>query len=101
VLKLCEPGGGPATTSSMGYLRNGACEPIQSWEHVQIAKPSAGGIPGIAESGAQCDNATDDDGDGVVNDGCPAVGTAELVLQCNDAADNDGDGAVNDGCPPI
>lgn len=46
VLRLCEPGGGTATTSSMGYLRSGVCEPIETFEHVQIAKPTAGGLPG-------------------------------------------------------
>ncbi len=101
VLRLCEPGGGPATTSSMGYLRNGICEPIETWNHVQIAKPSAGGIPGIEEAGGQCANATDDDGDGVVNDGCPAVGTPELPLLCANATDDDFDGAINDGCPGL
>jgi acyl-homoserine lactone acylase PvdQ len=102
VLRLCEPGGGQPTTSSMGYLRNGVCEPIEAYEHVEVAKPSAGGIPGAGESGAQCDNAIDDDGDGFVNDGCPAVGTPEIpVLQCADAVDDDGDGFVNDGCPAI
>ena len=45
VLRLCEPGGGPATTESMGYLRNGVCEPIETYQHTQVAKPSAGGIP--------------------------------------------------------
>jgi acyl-homoserine lactone acylase PvdQ len=46
VLKLCEPGGGAATTASMGYLRSGTCEPIETFQHVQITKPSAGGVPG-------------------------------------------------------
>jgi acyl-homoserine lactone acylase PvdQ len=101
VLKLCEPGGGTATTSSMGYLRNGICEPIEAYDHVQIAKPSAGGIPGIEETGGQCTNATDDDGDGFVNDGCPAVGTGELLVFCLDATDDDGDARVNDGCPGV
>ncbi len=101
VLKLCEPGGGPATTSSMGYLRNGVCEPIETYQHTQIAKPSAGGIPGIEETGGQCTNATDDDGDGFVNDGCPAVGSGELILFCANATDDDGDGRVNDGCPGV
>jgi acyl-homoserine lactone acylase PvdQ len=102
VLKLCEPGGGAATTSSMGYLRNGICEPIEAYDHVQIAKPSAGGIPGIGESGGQCANASDDDGDGVVNDGCPTEGPLpELLVQCLNATDDDADGKVNDGCPPI
>jgi hypothetical protein len=48
---------------------------------------------------ARCNNATDDDADGAVNDGCPAYGTAET--QCADAIDNDGDGKVNDGCPAV
>ncbi len=101
VLRLCEPDGSQATTSSMGYLWNGVCEPIEAFEHVQIAKPSAGGIPGIGESGAQCANAVDDDGDGFVNDGCPAVGLPELPIFCADATDDDGDGVVNDGCPAV
>jgi acyl-homoserine lactone acylase PvdQ len=101
VLRLCEPGGGPPTTSSMGYLHDGICVPIETFQHTQIAKPSAGGLPGVGESGAQCANALDDDGDGAVNDGCPAVGTPELLVQCLGAGDDDGDGAVNDGCPPV
>jgi len=101
VLRLCEPGGGTPTVQSMGYLRDGVCEPIETFQHVQVAKPSAGGPPGVAESGAQCANAVDDDGDGFVNDGCPAVGVPELPIQCADANDDDFDGAVNDGCPPV
>ncbi len=45
VLRLCEPGGGPANIQSMGYVRNGICEPIETWQHVQVTKPSAGGLP--------------------------------------------------------
>jgi hypothetical protein len=51
------------------------------------------------ESGAACANAVDDDGDGMINDGCPAVGPAESGTQCANAADDDTDGSVNDGCP--
>ncbi|MEO7435758.1 MAG: penicillin acylase family protein, partial [Candidatus Binatia bacterium] len=101
VLLLCEPGGGPATTASMGYLHDGVCKPIEAYEHTQIAKPSAGGLPNptLGESGGQCDNAIDDDNDGFVNDGCPAVGVPEVpVVQCADAVDDDGDGKINDGC---
>ncbi len=101
VLLLCEPGGGPATTASMGYLHDGVCKPIEAYEHTQIAKPSAGGLPNptLGESGAQCANPLDDDNDGFVNDGCPAVGLPELpILQCADAIDDDADGAINDGC---
>lgn len=101
VLHLCEPGGGPPTVSSLGYLHSGTCEPIERYQHMQTAKPSAGGPPGVGESGAQCANAADDDGDGVVNDGCPAVGLPEIVVQCINALDDDLDAAVNDGCPPV
>lgn len=56
------------------------------------------------ESTTQCENAVDDDGDGVINDGCSfslPVDPPESGANCNDAADNDGDGAINDGCPTI
>jgi acyl-homoserine lactone acylase PvdQ len=101
VLKLCEPGGGTPTTSSMGYLHNGTCVPIEAFDQTEIAKPSAGGPPGTGESGAQCLNNTDDDADGFVNDGCPAVGPPEVGIQCLNNIDDDGDGFVNDGCPPV
>ena len=57
-----------------------------------------------AERGVDCDNSIDDDGDGTVNDGCPAVGLGEDELLpagpwFGDALDNDGDGFINDGCP--
>ncbi|MFM7127161.1 MAG: hypothetical protein ACKOYO_09930, partial [Actinomycetota bacterium] len=57
----------------------------------------------FAESGADCSNSTDDDGDGVVNDGCPQSGaTAEADADCTNATDDDtadADGFINDGCP--
>ncbi|MBI3769879.1 MAG: penicillin acylase family protein [Deltaproteobacteria bacterium] len=46
VLQLCEPGGGPPTVDSLGYVHNGVCKTIEAYRHVQVAKPSAGGIPG-------------------------------------------------------
>ncbi|TMA92100.1 MAG: penicillin acylase family protein [Deltaproteobacteria bacterium] len=101
VLKLCEPGGGPATTSSMGYLHNGTCVPIEAYDQTELAKPSAGGPPATGESGGQCANNTDDDFDGVVNDGCPAMGAPEVGPQCLNNTDDDGDGVVNDGCPAV
>jgi putative hemolysin len=51
------------------------------------------------ESGAQCGNGLDDDGDTRVDDGCPPVGPAESGAQCENAVDDDGDTVVNDGCP--
>jgi hypothetical protein len=55
----------------------------------------------VAEAGAACGaNTVDDDGDGFVNDGCPAVGAPELGPACDNAIDDPPiDGAVNDGCP--
>jgi len=54
---------------------------------------------GDSEKGAKCNNAVDDDGDTLVNDGCPASGASESGAQCDNAVDDDGDGEVNDGCP--
>jgi hypothetical protein len=48
---------------------------------------------------SKCLNNTDDDGDGLVNDGCPALNTAET--QCTNALDDDSDGRINDGCPAV
>ncbi len=54
------------------------------------------------EFGTQCDNDTDDDFDGAVNDGCPREGFfEEFGADCHDNVDNDGDGVVNDGCSHI
>jgi len=42
---------------------------------------------------APCNDSLDNDGDTVVNDGCPARGAAETAgVQCADNIDNDGDG---------
>lgn len=58
------------------------------------------------ETGTDCDsgNTADDDGDGVINDGCPADGNAEFLTTgsaCNDNVDDDGDDFMNDGCPAV
>jgi hypothetical protein len=56
---------------------------------------------GASETGAQCDNALDDDADTWVNDGCPLVGTrgeSSLIEVC-DGVDNDADTQVDDGYP--
>ena len=69
-----------------------------------------------AEEGPECDNDGDDDGDGVVNDGCPVRGLiAEAGSQCTNATSDDTPGedideatlqlpagqGINDGCPPV
>lgn len=48
-------------------------------------------------SAEDCATDADDDNDGFVNDGCPAVDAAET--ECDDAVDDDADTFVNDGCP--
>jgi hypothetical protein len=59
-------------------------------------------IPGLqTEAPGGCADAIDDNGNGLVNEGCPAVGGAEGGSGCLDAVDSDGDTFVNDGCPPL
>jgi len=56
------------------------------------------GCPALDESetGAQCLNSVDDDGDTEVNDGCPQVGaTTESGEQCAGGQDDDGDVIVH------
>ena len=45
VLELCEPGGGSPTQDSTHYRHDGECKAMDVYDHTQIAKPSAGGIP--------------------------------------------------------
>jgi len=68
---------------------------------VGIDADPTGNSVGPPESGStQCSNAVDDDGDGLVNDGCPMVGVVrESGAACANNTDDDGDGKVNDGCP--
>ncbi|MCH8346341.1 MAG: PQQ-binding-like beta-propeller repeat protein [Chloroflexi bacterium] len=58
------------------------------------------------EVGTQCDNSTDDDEDGWVNEGCPRAGAkAERGRDCANGTSDDAvddipdDDKVNDGCP--
>jgi len=53
------------------------------------------------EHGPECANALDEDWDGRVNDGCPAVGAAETPAQCTNTVDNDADTFINDGCATL
>jgi outer membrane protein assembly factor BamB len=60
----------------------------------------------VPESGPQCDNSTDDDEDGWVNEGCPRAGTkAERGRECDNDTSDDAvddipdDDKINDGCP--
>lgn len=57
-----------------------------------VEQPTGSGLAGLSE----CGNAIDDDGDGDINDGCPAWGAPETA--CSDAVDSDRDLFVNDGC---
>ncbi|MEE8346691.1 MAG: PQQ-binding-like beta-propeller repeat protein [Dehalococcoidia bacterium] len=73
---------------------------------VSIDKGELSALDPNPESGPQCDNTTDDDDDGWVNEGCPRVGAkAESREQCdNDTNDDKANGVadddmVNDGCP--
>ncbi len=64
------------------------------------------GCPAVGdpESGVDCEDDLDDDGDGFVNDGCYPGGFGGIeaeALECDDVTDDDGDGYVNDGCPGV
>ena len=73
-----------------------------------IAGFSAEVLYGTARELAACDNTRDEDGDGVVNDGCLQVGPVG-ESQCSNDTDDDplDDGGipsprrVNDGCPAV
>lgn len=52
-----------------------------------------------------CGNGIDDDGDGQVDEGCPATPTPPAppppTEVCGDGVDNDGDGQVDEGCTRV
>ncbi|MCW2965427.1 MAG: hypothetical protein JWO17_2679 [Actinomycetia bacterium] len=52
-----------------------------------------------------CTGAADDNGNGVVNDGCPpatgGVGEDATTGECSNATDDNGNGLVNEGCPTV
>jgi uncharacterized repeat protein (TIGR01451 family) len=68
--------------------------------------PATPDCPVVPETGAQCANAIDDDGDSLINEGCPRAGAnppgsekaGAVPGECKNNLDDDGDGAVNDGC---
>jgi uncharacterized protein (TIGR03382 family) len=102
---IANPGGGDQCNTQGPYC--GECNPS-----IGIGTPCTAGnqcarnvCVGIAgESGTQCTNALDDDSDGRVNDGCPAVGTAESGTNCENATNDDSsvsDTVINDGCPAV
>jgi hypothetical protein len=79
---------------------NGACNPANQASCPQTDSPGDPGHytqPDAAETA--CADAIDNDLDGLINDGCPANGTAETGAACANALDDDNDGLVNDGCP--
>jgi len=117
----CNPASGCTGMDKAELAQVGpTCTPAQVWGTNPgsglyfHAMPWAPVCIGGAETGAQCDNDTDNDGDGVVNDGCPPIGNPEGDLdptECTDALDentqapnDEGDAApdkVNDGCPTV
>lgn len=77
-------------TYPIAYNAAGLYIDAESYESISSAT--------VAETACGADT-TDNDTDGVINDGCAVVGTAETL--CHDGVDNDGDGAINDGCPAV
>ncbi len=56
-------------------------------------------LENAAEEGTFCNNSSDDDSDGAVNDGCARAGDAEAA--CGASGDTDTDTYDNDGCPSV
>ncbi len=79
-------------TDSNGVCSGATATPNYNGHPCRIQPPFVNdGCPAVgpAESGAQCSNFTDDDGDGKVNDGCPTVGLPESGTQCANSTDDD------------
>lgn len=87
--------GKPGCDNRTGSADN--CEPGGAAPACPVNIPFAGAISeGDVD---RCNDGDDDDIDGLINDGCPAVGPAEAGAACANNIDNDGDTFPNDGCP--
>jgi titin len=86
------------SNNTIGGTAGGAGNVISSNDNYGVT------IGGGPEAGANCSGNTDNDGDGLVNDGCPqAGGTSEAGAQCSNTTNDDSpdDALVNDGCPAV
>jgi hypothetical protein len=90
------------------FFISGSNKTIKGIEQIttcNIAFTITGGINTIGGSNVSegsCNNSTDEEGDGWVNDGCAQVGSvSESGVQCSNALNDDpgDDSKVNDGCP--
>ncbi len=88
-------------TEPVGQPQQGVCRD-QGIFQCNAADPDGALICAQGENGTNCTNNTDDNGDGKVNEGCPAFSTSGPAIaetSCTGAVDDDGDGRINDGCP--
>jgi hypothetical protein len=89
-LDTCQFGGGFGGLTVTGWSRITATITIDTTPgnkangSFQLHSPVGSGTCDVldGESGAECANAVDDDNNGLVNDGCPAVGGAETANWC-------------------
>jgi hypothetical protein len=89
----------------LGRTMDNPCTPVS----VSGANcPGAGGVrdnTGYPMLPCETGNKFDEDGDGVINDGCPrAAALAETGAACNNAVSDEVDGEdsdINDGCPAV
>ncbi|MCH8814142.1 MAG: thrombospondin type 3 repeat-containing protein [Chloroflexi bacterium] len=89
--------------TTLGYTLDNPCTPVAV---EGVACPGTQSIfenRGYPLFPCEVGNRHDEDGDGIVNDGCPQVGsTAESGEECdNDISDDFEDSNVNDGCPQV
>ncbi|MDE0805612.1 MAG: hypothetical protein OSA99_20110, partial [Acidimicrobiales bacterium] len=87
-------GGDPGGVRAVTICDDGPCD---TGAENDPSNPALAGDPDVSDN---CEGNEDEDGDGVPNDGCPAVPNTEAPDDC-DGVDSDGDGLVDDGCPAI
>jgi phosphate transport system permease protein len=81
---------------TIAYRSTDAITHVGSKPKFPTAAETLESAPGNCADGEAVDN----DGDGLVNDGCPASGVNEIIgAACENVVDDDGDGRINDGCP--
>jgi hypothetical protein len=87
--------------SPANFVYEGPCYDAIDDDGDTVVNDGCPTVEDSGEGGAFCANATDDDGDTVPNDGCTIVGVTEWTNPCANAADEDNDGWTNDGCPEV
>jgi hypothetical protein len=85
---------GDTLVNSTGPSPDPGCTTCETPDKVN---DGCGQVGGLAETSSQCDNALDDD----TADGGAGRSEADISGACTNSTDDDYDGKVNDGCPAV